>query len=226
MNRASLHPKQKPIARLLLPVLLLMAVAVASGCTSTGLPGSREPAAIVPDGSTLVLLNVRCTVDRQPRPAFPTVPLVVFGLASFETFGEFASVGWSRLSREPEGEGWVCFRLKPGSYYLRAYGPAAGPQSGQAPASIWRMVVPDAPGPVYAGTLVLSGRSLGRSFPGIETIEPGGAGFATLRDDSGQAAMLAARYLPDWGEMRTVFLQPWKAGDPMIFRSPRSWGRP
>ena len=88
MNRASLHPKQKPIARLLLPVLLLMAVAVASGCTSTGLPGSREPAAIVPDGSTLVLLNVRCTVDRQPRPAFPTVPLVVFGLASFETFGE------------------------------------------------------------------------------------------------------------------------------------------
>lgn len=227
MNHVAQRPAPPSGARLLLRVLVLLAFTAVIDCANAGLPESREPSPIASGGTTPVLLNVQCTVDRQPRPAFPTVPLVQFGLASFDTFGEFSPILMSpTLSGEPGRQGWVCFRLQPGSYYLRVYGPAAGPQSGQIPASIWRMVVPDGPGPVYAGTLVLAGRSLGRSLLVIETIEPGGHGSATLRDDTPLAEQLAAG-LPDaGGQLRTVLLQPWKTGDPMIFRTPQSWGRP
>jgi hypothetical protein len=88
------------------------------------------------------------------------------------------------------------------------------------------MVVPGGHGPVYAGTLVLAGRSLGKSLLVIETIEPGGHGSATLRDDTHLAAKVAAGLPNVGGQLRTVLLQPWKTGDPMIFRTPQSWGKP
>jgi len=210
-----------------LAIVLLSAMA---GCTGAGLPGSREPAAFSTVGTRPVLLNVRCIVDGQPREAFPTVPIVLFRLATFETFGEFSPVFQGSLSRESERDGWTCFHLAPGSHYLRVYGPVSGPQNpqrtGQPRVSIWRVVVPDGASPLYAGTLLLTGRTVTGAIPIFRSVEPVDSGYATLCDEYTAAEAVAAREFPGSGVMQTLFLQPWKPGDPMIFRTPRSRSAP
>jgi hypothetical protein len=208
---------------LLLRVLCWLVIAGQTACGHSGLGVGRNT--LSEEEIASVIFNVECTIDQEPREVFPSVPLVSFSLASFESFGEFESCGWKRLLEKSSGKGWVILRLHPGSYYLRVYGPAAGPQSGNAPASFWRVVVPDASAVIYAGSLHLAGRSLGRNFFGIETVEPIVYKSATLIDESEQAEVIAVKSLPDQRGMKTVLLQPWHQGEPMIFRTPGSLKR-
>jgi hypothetical protein len=208
--------------RLLLPALCLLALTALAACTQMALQNADGPAARGADGMVRVLLGVECTVDRTPRTAFPAIPLLTLSLASFETFGEFKSFDWRRLPAQASGKDWIVFRLRPGNYYLRIYGPAAGPQSEKSPASFWLVMIPDGPTAIYVGSLTLEGRSLGRNFLGIETIVPAGSRSATLADESEQAQAIASRHLPDPDGIRTILLQPWQQGTPMIFRTPKA----
>lgn len=210
--------------------LAVVLMAAMAACTGAGLPGSKEPAAFSTSGTRPVLLNVQCIVDGHPRTAFSTVSLVLFRLATFETFGEFSPVLQGGLSSESERDGWTCFHLAPGSHYLRVYGPVAGPQhpprAGQPRVSIWRVVVPDGAGPLYAGSLLLTGRTVTRAIPILKSVEPVDFRYASLRDEQVAAEAVSAREFPGFGAMQTLLLQPWKTGDSMIFRTPRSRSAP
>ena len=220
-------PAVLPVSAVRVPLVctILVIAAVVAACTAVGLPGSRMPAAFDTSGTRAVLLNVQCGVDGKQREALAAIPLVHFSLATFETFGEFSPVGLSGLSAESTREGWACLHLAPGSHYLRVFGPAAGPQypqpQGLPRVSIWRVVVPDGGTPLYVGSLLLKGRTVTRNILGFRTIDPLDFGFATLRDDSAAAEVIAAREFPDAGAVQTPLLQPWNFGDPMIFRTPR-----
>jgi hypothetical protein len=206
--------------------LAVIAVAAMAACTGAGLPGSKDSASFSTAGTRPVLLNVQCVVDGRPREAFRTTSLVFFRLATFETFGEFSPVLQSGLSGESSREGWTCFHLAPGSHYLRVYGPVAGPQypprPGQPRVSVWRVVVPDGTAPLYVGSLLLKGRTVSGIFPLFKSVEPLDSGYATLRAGHEAAETVAAREFPGSGAMQAHLLQPWKPGDPMIFRTPRS----
>jgi|GEM_PF-963280 len=176
----------------------------------------------------MVLLNVQCTIDNQPyepfsKPTFTIEPIFVFGLGSFETVGEPRFVSPRFLSEESRREGWTYFMLPPGVYYLAVLGPdsnvlAQTDAKYMQKAPRWRMDIPQDTKVVYVGTLQFAGKSDGEYLFGGKMIVPSGGDEPTIRDDHLIASGLVSAHFPDAGEVRTVLMQRWRPGDPVIIR--------
>ena len=177
----------------------------------------------------IVLLNIQCTIDNQPyesfiKPSFTTEPIFLFGLGSFETIGEPTFVSHRFLSEESRRTGWAYFLLSPGVYYLAVLGPdssvvskASGKYLQEAPR--WLMVIPQNVKAVYVGTLQFAGKSNGELLFGGKIIIPAGGEEPTIRDDRLIASGLIPQHFPDAGEVKTMLMQRWRPGDPVIIRS-------
>ncbi len=175
----------------------------------------------------VVLLNLQCTIDNSPYEAFldpsftkPTIFLLRLG--SFKTLGEPAFVPHDFLSPESRRAGWTYFMLLPGLYYLSVQGPDSNVISKTGDkymqeAPRWRIDVPKNVKAVYIGTLQFTGKSERLLFG--EKIDPAGDDGPTIRDDRLIARGLISQYFPDAGEAKTIIMQRWHPGDPVVVRS-------
>ncbi|MDD2315835.1 MAG: hypothetical protein PHD57_00635 [Desulfobacterales bacterium] len=203
------------------------------GCTVLGKVTAIDRAAVIAGEKAVILLNVQCTIDNQPceafEPAFTTDPIILFGLGSFETVGEPRLTGHCFLSEASRRAGWTYFLLSPGVYYLAVIGPdssaitTAGSRNSQKylnEAPRWRIDVPENVKAIYAGTLQLAGKIVGEYFFGEKIVRSASGDEATVRDDHGLANSLLTEHFPDAGEVKTILMQRWREGEPIIIRSP------
>ena len=203
------------------------------GCTTLGKVTAIDRAAVIDGGKAVILLNVQCTIDNQPceafEPACTTEPIILFGLGSFETVGEPRLAGHRFLSEASRRAGWTYFLLSPGVYYLAVTGPDSSAISrarsrdsqkylNEAPR--WRIDVPENVKAIYAGTLQLAGKSVGKLLSGRKIVRSANGDEATLRDDHEPANRLLSEHFPDAGEVKTILMQRWREGEPIIIRSP------
>ena len=177
----------------------------------------------------VVLLNIQCTIDNQPyesfiEPTFTTEPIFLFGVGTFETIGEPKIVTHRFLSPETRRAGWTYLMLSPGVYYLAVLGPnssvvskASGKYLQEAPR--WRIDIPKNVNAVYVGTLQYTGKSNGELLFGGKIIIPAGGDEPTIRDDHSIASGLISHHFPDAGEAKTILMQRWNPGDPVVIRS-------
>ncbi len=190
---------------------------------------SAERSEVTIEKKAIVLLNVQCTVDNQPyesfiKPTFTTEPIFLFGLGSFKTMGEPQFVCQRFLSEESRRAGWTYFSLSPGVYYLAVVGPdtgvgsrADGKHLQEAPR--WRIDIPENVKAIYAGTLQFAGKTNGELLFGGKIIIPADSDEPTIRDDRLRANGLISELFPDAGEVKTILMQRWRPGDPIIIRS-------
>ena len=207
------------------------------GCAPI-VPTVKEQAAINAEDKALVLVRVQCTVDGQPfescifrrkNSIFSDNIFVGFAMGSFDTFGEPGSVQIRALSDESLDAGWIVFMLSPGIYYLAIQGPDSSQISKMSAAnyyrkyfqdaSRWRIDVPERTKLIYAGTLHLAGKIDGTLLFGDRIIVPSGQEVA-LSNDQELAGRLLIKHFPDAGEIKTILMQRWHPGDPLIIRSP------
>lgn len=138
--------------------------------------------------------------------------------------GEPRFVGHRFLSEESRRAGWTYFTLSPGVYYLAVLGPdtsvgskAGGKYLQEAPR--WRIDIPENVKAIYAGTLQFAGKTNGELLFGGRIIIPAGSDEPTIRDDHLLANGLISKHFPDAGEAKTILMQRWRPGDPVIIRS-------
>lgn len=180
-----------------------------------------------------MLLNIQCTIDNQPHesfsePAFTTEPIFLFGLGSFETAGQPEPVTHLFLSPETRRAGWTYLMLSPGVYYLAVLGPDSSVVSKAGSMSLqrylqeaprWRIDIPRNVKAVYVGTLQFAGITNGQLLFGGKIIIPAEGDEPTVRNDHSIASGLISRHFPDAGEAKTVLMQRWHPGDPVVVRS-------
>jgi len=202
-------------------------------------PTAQERAAVIAGSRALILLRVQCAVDDQPfgpcvfRSRFRIQSdnaFVGFAMGSFETFGEPANLEVRALSEESFEAGWVPFVLTPGIHYLyvRRYDSNFTSRSEALDyysksfrdRPLWRIDVPDHSKLIYAGTLLVSGKTRGTLLFGDKIIDPIGTQALPLSDDRASAARLLSDVFPEAGDVQTVPMQRWSLDDPFIFRSP------
>jgi hypothetical protein len=215
-----------------LPALLLLLV----GCMPL-LPTAREQAAIQAGEKSLVLVRVQCTVDdqhfepclyRRDDSLFSDKIFVGFAMGSFDTFGRPGNADVRGLSEESFDAGWTLFVLSPGIYYFYVRGPDSSEVArrgtydyygdGFRDLPRWRIDVPDGAKSIYAGTLHLAGKVRGTLLFGDKIIDP--VDGQEVSDDRELADRLLARHFPGIGEARTILMQRWEPGNPLILRSP------
>ncbi len=172
--------------------------------------------------------------DPFPRPTFTVDPLFAFGLGNLETAERLsAAVRHRFLSEVSRRAGWVVFDLAPGTWYLGVIGPDSNPtpswqglarqaEAARQAESIprWRIDVPGDARAVYAGTLRVAGRTEGKLMFGNRIIRPVPGSEPLVVDESGLAAALLATETPQAGPPRSVLMQRWRPGEPLVFRSP------
>lgn len=218
---------------LTMPVILFL-LGHLVGCTIPGKVTAIDRAAVIAGEKAVVLLNVQCTIDNQPceafEPAFTTDPIILFGLGSFETVGEPRLAGHCFLSEASRRAGWTYFLLSPGAYYLAVTGPdssaisRAGSRNSQKylnEAPRWRIDVPENVKAIYAGTLQFAGKSDGEYLFGGKIVRSANGDEATVRDDHELANRLLSEHFPDAGKVKTILMQRWREGEPIIIRSPK-----
>jgi len=204
------------------------------GCTILGKVTAIDRTAVIAGEKAVILLNVQCTIDNQSceafEPAFTTEPIILFGIGSFETVGEPRLTGHHFLSEASRRAGWTYFLLSPGVYYLAVTGPdssaisRAGSRDSQKylnEAPRWRIDVPENVKAIYVGTLQLAGKSDGEYLFGGKIVRSANGDEATVRDDHELANRLLSEHFPDAGEVKTILMQRWREGEPIIIRSPK-----
>ena len=175
----------------------------------------------------VVLLNIQCTIDNQPydafiEPTFTTEPIFLFGLGSFESIGQPKLVTHRFLSPESRHSGWTYFMLSPGIYYLAVLGPNSSAVSSEKylqEAPRWRIDIPKNVKAVYVGTLQFAGITHGQLLFGGKIIIPAAGDEPTIRDDHLIASGIISRHFPDAGDVKTILMQRWRPGDPVVIRS-------
>jgi hypothetical protein len=203
------------------------------GCASTGMISDREQAAVDAGEKAIVLLRIHCTIDNQQcepfiNPTFTADPIIFFGLGAFETVGEPRFSGHRFLSEESRRAGWTYFVLSPEVYYLAVIGPDSSAMSKASDSQYfreaprWRIDVPENAKLIYVGTLQLEGKSDGKLLFGGKIVRPISSDEVTLTNEHELASSLLAEYFPDVGETKTILMQRWRRGDPVIIRSPMS----
>jgi outer membrane protein assembly factor BamE (lipoprotein component of BamABCDE complex) len=223
-------------ARMTRPLLEPYADFITEWVKNSPVQSPAEQSAVSVGEKVVVLLNVQCTVDNQPygafiKPTFTTEPIFLFGLGSFETFGELRLIGHRFLSEESRRAGWTYFLLSPGVKYLAVLGPdsSAIAKAGaidsrkyfqEAPR--WRIDVPQNVKLIYVGTLQFAGKSDGELLLGGKIIRPAISDEASIRDDHGRANSLLSEHFANAGEAKTILMQRWRRGDPIIIRSQKS----
>jgi len=173
-----------------------------------------------------VLLRVQCTIDGQPYGPFSFslgADNVGFGLGSFDSAGQPRAVGLRFLSEASRRAGWTYFVLRPGVYYLAVRPPQRGSLRAYDEALLtgprWRIDVPEGAKAVYVGTLHLTGEADFLLFGGrIMRSVRGDA--ALVEDERELASGLLAEEFPALGEAKTVLMQRWHEGEPIIIRTP------
>lgn len=196
------------------------------GCASLDVLTATERAGVSAGEKAIVLIRVKCTIDNEPYEPFSfstVMDNVSFGLGTFDTMGEPRTVGHRFLSEESRRAGWTYFVLSPGVYYLAVRPPQrtdwrAYEKMLQA-APRWRIDIPEHAKLIYVGTLDLTGESDplllgGRIMRSIIAEE------ATIEREYELASRLLSEHFPDAGEAKTVQMQRWHRGDPIIIRSP------
>lgn len=200
------------------------------GCASYILP-ETEKAAVIGGEKVIVLLRIQCTIDNQPHetfvtPTFTAEPIVALAMGTFETVGEPTGYAAYRfLSEESRGAGWTYFVLSPGSYYLAVLGPDSSAVSKTGvnylrEAPRWRIDIPENIKLLHVGTLQLTGKSTGTLLFGGKIIKPINSDELVLKNEHELARNLLAEHFPDAGETKTILMQRWRQGDPIIIRSP------
>lgn len=210
-------------------VLCLLMTQVAA-CATTGPLSQQERAAVQAGETAVVLLRTRCTIDGQPREAFPGFsfsqePLLAFGLGTFETIGEPRWAHPRFFSDEARRAGWAFFVLPPGTYYLAVLGPDSVVTSQtdrkhlrEAPR--WRFDIPANSSVVYIGTLEVGGQIQGHLLFGNEVVKPLGPGAVAVSDDGEEARRLLAEVFPAAADLQVLPLQRWRPGEPIVIRAP------
>ncbi|MFO7684793.1 MAG: hypothetical protein R6V60_01765 [Desulfobacterales bacterium] len=203
-------------------VMLLSLVA----CVTVGGPTDRERTSLRAGEKAVVLLRVACTIDGAPYPPFAfstAMDNISFGLGTFETVGEPAAAWHRFLSEESRREGWAYFLLPPGLYYLSVRpaqrGDAYSYERMLHATPRWKIDIPDDARLIYAGTLQLTGEGDRLLFGGsiirsIQSIE------LSVGDDAAAGRLLSENF-PGLGEVKTIPMQRWDKGDPIIIRSPK-----
>lgn len=203
-----------------------------ASCVSQSEFTARARAAVASGENVLVLLRIQCTVDDRPHEAlgprsFMADPIVFFGLGSFDTVGEPRPVTSRFLSEESQREGWTYFLLTSGVHYLAVIGPDSSALSRSADqgflneAPRWRIDVPDDGRLFYAGTLHIRGKTEGKLLVGGSIIAPVGDDELVTGDDHEFGSRLLAEYFPNAGDVKTIQMQRWHPGEPVIIRTPK-----
>jgi hypothetical protein len=232
-NRSAQGPRTASSGlRWCLPALLVLLF----GCAPM-MPTAKEQAALLAGEKSLLLVRVQCTVDDQPfEPCifrrhdslFSDKIYVGFAMGSFDTFGGPGNAAFRALSEESFDTGWTLFVLRPGIYYLYVRGPDSSEVARRGASDYygdgfrnvprWRIDVPERARSIYAGTLHLAGKVRGKLLFGDKIIDP--VNGQELSDDRELAARLLARHFPGMGEVRTILMQRWDPGSPILLRSP------
>jgi hypothetical protein len=121
------------------------------------------------------------------------------------------------------------FLLDPGIYYLAVVGPEssygevviAGPDLPLRKGPRWRIDVPEHVPCIYAGTLQFAGKTEGELMLGGKIIRPVQTDDVPLRDESANARQVIAEHFPAIGMPKTLLMQRWQPGEPIIIRTPR-----
>lgn len=214
---------------------LLFAAAILGGCTTipTAPPGKSELSAIDAGKTTLLLLRVVVSIEGEAHPAFFPGPVLANNisvlLGTFETGGQPRSADRRSFSEDSLAQGWVYLYVPPGPQYLAFYAGGAGMGGAGTgrPASFaeytlrmqrWRVDVPDGSKLVYAGTMAVDGAGISRWLPQAPLLR----NFSRMevRDESGEAQVLADRYLPGLGPTQTALMQ--RHDGPIILRTPKN----
>ncbi len=172
---------------LILRIICLLSIIYCTDCISLHTLTSEDYKSIETGARSLVLLRVECFTDGQPCKPFTCtgmarLPLMTFGIGTFETVGEPRFVVNRFLSDESCENGWTFFLLSPGLYYLSVYGPSSavpggGDYLGKAPR--WQVDIPENSRFVYTGcpirpprtpNPVLSERLLSNPLPAASTL--------------------------------------------------------
>jgi hypothetical protein len=215
---------------------LLVLLVLLFGCAPM-MPTAKERAAIHSGDKSLVLVRVQCTVDDQPfepclfkRDASMLSDniFVGFAMGSFETFGNPGNAAVRALSEESFDAGWAFFVLSPGIHYLYVRGPDSSEIARRGASDYygdgfrdlprWRINVPEHAKSIYAGTLHLAGKVRGTLLFGDRIIDP--VNGQEVSDDRDLADRLLVKHYPGMGEVRTILMQRWDPGNPIILRSP------
>lgn len=215
-----------------LPALLVLLF----GCAPM-MPTAKEQAALLAGEKSLLVVRVQCMVDGQPfEPCIfrrhdsllSDKIHVGFAMGNFDTFGEPGNADVRALSEESFDAGWILFVLPPGIYYLYVRGPDSSEVARRGASDYygdgfrdlprWRIDVPERAGSIYAGTLHLAGKVRGTLLFGDKIIDP--VNGQELSDDRELAARLLAKHFPGTGAIRTILMQRWDPGNPIILRAP------
>jgi hypothetical protein len=236
------------ITRLQLALAAFSLVTGLIGCQSVGGLTDAEREQVKMGERVVVLLKVECVVDGNPPLSFESeefggAPLVLFGLGSFRTVLDPDVVEPRRLVEDSRRGGWIYFVLAPGTYHLAVLGPdtfvsatserLSEPPIRQAPR--WHMEVPEGAAFVHVGTLSFEAKSVGGYLFGERSVHRDPRGTISLRDESGEAVLVAARNFRgflDSGdanpEQPTIEFSPlrrWHPGETKVIRTPRALTR-
>lgn len=225
-----LSPQRSSIlSSLLAAAVLLLQVA---GCALPYGLTAPEHAAIKAGNRAVVLVHIQSTIDDQPWDASNTSSgpslFFSFGLGSFDTVGMPTFTSLRYLSDQSARAGWIFFLLIPGIHYLAILGPDSSYEEGRAPtfeelqkAPRWRIDVPEKVPCIYTGTLSFAGRIDGELMFGGKIIRPiKSDNVPLLLDESKSARQMIAEHLPDIDAPKTLLMQRWQPGDPIIIRTP------
>jgi hypothetical protein len=230
------------IRRLQAGIMLFLVVLVAGCAEMVFLPKAQEQEAIRAGNQAIVLIRVEFDLEIVQAGWFAwsergkeIIERGVFGLGtveaelslglgSFETAGVPARNGGRPLSGPSYFDGWRYFILAPGTYYLSIQSPRfQGDVTGRE--QRWRMDLLPGIRSGYAGTIRLGGA--GEKYPTGSLLATSlNAGDAAIVDQHELAARLIAAYFPDAAPVRTIPLQRWRPGEPIILRAPLSGPAP
>lgn len=221
----SVYPR-KTLTYLLRSLGLLALFIQFVGCAPLYVISETERTAVVDGGKAIVLLRIQCTIDNQPHetfvmPTFTSEPIVALAMGTFETVGEPTGyVTYRFLSEESREAGWTYFILSPGIYYLAVLGPDSSAKNYLHEAPRWRIDIPENTKLLYVGTLQLTGKSTGTLLFGGKIIKPANSDELILKNEHELASDLLSKYFPETGETKTILMQRWHQGDPIVIRSP------
>ncbi len=222
-----LFPSQGVLRCLLKTLVLLVFFSHLAGCASVYVLPDTEQRAVNAGEKTIVSMRIHCKIDNLSGEAFGTSgwtgePHVALGIGSFETVGEPRRAVHHFLSEESRSAGWTYLVLPPGVYYLAVVGPqsdASLKDLREAPR--WRIDVPENTEFLYAGTLVLFGKTHGTFLLGGKIVKPADGEEVVINDESEAAKNLLSKYISHGAETKTILMQRWRRGDPIIIKSPR-----
>lgn len=227
-NYNSLSRKNNAV-NMLIFFLALASTVYLSGCAvSTGLPTSKELAAIQGGDRAVVILRVDCTIENhkfyEPFSSFGLDDNISFGLGSFETGGKPDRLQQLRfMSPESRRTGWTYFVLPHGTYYLAVYPPRLTGVIDYARSlenvPSWRMDIPANTKFIYAGTLRITADSNWLLF-GNRIVSSIRYDEITVADERQTAIKLFTEIFPGLGEMQTILMRRQEGS--IILHSPLS----